>query len=62
MSKAFFEVFEDGSQRFRWRLKRLDGTDIAISPEAYANVEVCYAAINFVKEESPTAPIQNLSK
>jgi len=61
MSKGFFEIFVDGSQKFRWRFKNLTGTDVAISPESYANKQAALAGIAFVKENAEAARVDDLT-
>jgi uncharacterized protein YegP (UPF0339 family) len=61
MSKGFFEVFEDGSQKFRWRMKNVSGANIAVSAESYANKEAALVGVAFVKENAEGAPVQDLT-
>jgi len=58
---AKFVLYKDHSAHFRWRFKANNGQTIADSAEGYANKIDCIYGINFVKQNSPSAPIEDLT-
>lgn len=52
-----FEVYQDGSQEYRWRLKSSNGQVIATGGEGYSSKEGCESGIAAVKKEAVQAPI-----
>jgi len=59
--RAQFEIYEDASGQFRWRLRAANGEPIA-SSEAYTSMEVCKKGITSVRRSAPKAIVQDLTK
>lgn len=57
---ARFELFEDRSGRFRWRLVHRNGNVIADSGEGYASRQKARQGIASVKENAPDAPVESV--
>jgi uncharacterized protein YegP (UPF0339 family) len=55
-----YEIYTDGSKKFRWRLRRPDGRIIAESGQAYPNRADCEADLRWVKRHGAHSPIQSL--
>ena len=51
-----FELYKDGNNQWRWRLKAANGRIIADSAEAYVNRQDCVNGIKLV-QDSADAPI-----
>ncbi|MBQ6470434.1 MAG: YegP family protein [Victivallales bacterium] len=51
-----FEVYQDKSEKFRFRLKAKNGEIIAVS-QAYASLKTALEGIASVKKNAPEAPI-----
>ncbi|MCX5694429.1 MAG: YegP family protein [Candidatus Omnitrophica bacterium] len=58
---AKFVLYKDRNDEFRWRFKANNGQIIADSGEGYTNKSDCVNGINFVKQHSPSAPIEDLT-
>jgi len=56
---AKFVVYKDRSYEYRWTFFASNGKKIADSGEGYINKSDCIAGINFVKQHSPSAPIED---
>ncbi|MBU7018246.1 MAG: YegP family protein [Theionarchaea archaeon] len=54
MAKSKFEIFEDTTGQFRFRLKAPNGEIIAVS-EAYTTKAACLNGIDSVKTNAPIA-------
>jgi uncharacterized protein YegP (UPF0339 family) len=52
----FFEVYRDGTGRYRWRL-RYGGQILAESAEGYNDKETCTALLAIVRDQSAGRPI-----
>lgn len=52
-----FEVYEDKSGEWRWRLVAANGQIIATAGEGYVEKYDCVNGIKLVSEGSPSAPI-----
>ncbi|MFW6017753.1 MAG: HVO_2922 family protein [Halapricum sp.] len=55
---AAFEVFEDRSEQWRWRLRHRNGNVIADSGEGYAERNKVHDAIASVKKNAPGADVE----
>jgi len=55
IGRAAFEVFEDASGEFRWRLRHRNGNILADSGEGYTERNKAYDAIESVKRNAPNA-------
>lgn len=53
-----FQVYQDKSGQFRWRLLAANNKIIADSAEGYVNRSDCEYGIHLVKQLAPTAPIK----
>lgn len=54
---AKFEVYQDGSGEYRWRLKVTNGQTIAIGGEGYSSKRSALAGIASVKKNAPDAEV-----
>ena len=57
MSKATFELYEDNSGTYRWRLVHDNGNIIADSGEGYASRQKCRQGIESVKRNASDAEV-----
>jgi uncharacterized protein YegP (UPF0339 family) len=57
---AKFYIFKDAKGEYRWRLRAGNGRIIADSEEGYVRKIDCEHSIELVKEESPTAPVEEV--
>ena len=55
-----FEVYQDKSGEYRWRLKAANGQNIATSGEGYTEKRSCIAAIETVKRAAANAKIEEV--
>ena len=60
-SEAKFELYKDRAGEFRWRLVHRNTNIIADSGEGYHNKADAINGIESVQENSPTAPIEDLT-
>ncbi|USZ68564.1 YegP family protein [Halorussus salilacus] len=60
MSKATFELYEDRSDEWRWRLVHDNGNVIADSGEGYASKQKARQGIESVKSNAPEAAVEAL--
>ena len=58
MSQATFEVYEDRSGEWRWRLVHDNGNIIADSGEGYASRQKCEQGLESVRENAPGAGLE----
>ena len=58
---ATFELYEDRAGEWRWRLRHQNGNIIADSSEGYSSKAGAENGIQSVKENAPTAPIEEQS-
>jgi uncharacterized protein YegP (UPF0339 family) len=58
VSKYNFEVYEDKSKEFRWRLKASNGQVVAVSSEGYTARAGCEAAIDNIKKNVAKAVVE----
>jgi len=56
---ATFKLYLDRAGEFRWRLVHQNGQIIADSGEGYTTKANAINGINSVKENAPTAPIED---
>jgi uncharacterized protein YegP (UPF0339 family) len=56
---AKFEIYKDKSGEFRWRLIHTNGQIIANSGEAYKAKTNAMGGINSVKENAPSATVED---
>lgn len=56
-SDATFELYEDSSAEWRWRLVHDNGNIIADSGEGYSSKESAENGIESVKSNAPDAPV-----
>ncbi|GGX90303.1 YegP family protein [Streptomyces hiroshimensis] len=54
-----FEMYEDNSGKYRYRLKAGNGEIIAVG-EAYNSRSACEKGIESVKQNAPAAPVKDL--
>lgn len=54
-----FEVYEDTSGQFRWRLKASNGQTIATGGEGYTTKSACLNGIDSVKRNASDAEIDD---
>ncbi len=54
---ARFEVYRDGKDEYRWRLKHSNGHTIATGGEGYASESSCRSGIASVKREAAEAEV-----
>jgi uncharacterized protein YegP (UPF0339 family) len=55
---AKFELYKDSKGEFRWRLIASNGQMIANGGEGYKSKESCKAGIESVKQNAPSAVIE----
>lgn len=58
---ATFELYKDKAGEWRWRLRHEKGNIIADSGEGYRNKADAVNGIDSVKENAPTAPVEEQS-
>ena len=56
---AKFELYEDKAGEYRWRLRHQNGNIIADSGEGYTSKANATNGIESVKENAPTAPVDD---
>jgi uncharacterized protein YegP (UPF0339 family) len=56
-AKATFEVYQDKSGGYRWRLRAQNTKVLATSSESYKEKRSCLASIESVKRDAPDAPV-----
>jgi uncharacterized protein YegP (UPF0339 family) len=56
---ATFELYKDKSREYRWRLRHENGNIIADSSEGYVLKSGVINGIESVKENAPSAPIED---
>ena len=56
---AKFQIYKDKSGEFRWKLIHTNGQMIANSGEGYKAKENAISGINSVKENAPTATVED---
>jgi hypothetical protein len=61
-SKATFELYEDNSEQWRWRLVHVNGNIIADSSEGYASKQKAQQGLDSVKANAPGAYVVDTSK
>jgi len=61
-SKATFEVYEDTSARWRWRLRHDNGNIIADSSEGYASKQKAKQGLASVQSNAPSAYVEDQSE
>ncbi|MFD1599614.1 HVO_2922 family protein [Halobellus rarus] len=54
---ATFEVYEDRSEKYRWRLVHANGNIIADSGEGYATKQKAKQGVESVKDNAPGADV-----
>jgi uncharacterized protein YegP (UPF0339 family) len=59
---ATFELYQDRAGEFRWRLVHQNGQIIADSGEGYTTKANAINGIESVKENAPSAPIEDKTK
>lgn len=59
-SKSAFEIYEDASKGFRWRLKTSNGRVVAVSSESYRVRGDCEKAIARIKDGAAKAPVEEV--
>ena len=57
---AKFEIYQDSSSQYRWRLKFGNGLIIATSGESYANRAGVRNGIEAVQRDAAQAPIEDV--
>lgn len=57
-SKAYFEIYQDDVDQWRWRLVHRNGNIIADSGEGYASKQKAKQGVQSVKENAPDAQIR----
>jgi hypothetical protein len=60
MASATFEIFEDKSGEYRWRLRNSNGNIIADSGEGYASKQKAKQGIQSVKNNASEADIETV--
>jgi len=60
MSQATFEIYEDRTGKWRWRLVHDNGNIIADSGEGYASRQKCEQGLESVKENAPGASVERV--
>lgn len=55
---AKFQLYKDKANEWRWRLRAGNNKIIADSGEGYVRKSDCEDAINLVKQEAPSAPVE----
>ncbi|MFB6104989.1 MAG: HVO_2922 family protein [Halobacteriaceae archaeon] len=61
MANATFELYEDRSGEWRWRLVHDNGNIIADSGEGYASRQKCRQGLESVRRNASTAPVVDLA-
>jgi amphi-Trp domain-containing protein len=61
-SKATFELYEDNSEEWRWRLVHVNGNIIADSSEGYASKQKARQGLDSVKKNAPGGYVLDTSK
>lgn len=56
---AKFVIYRDQKYEFRWRFKADNGQIVADSAEGYTSKENCKAGIAIVKQQAPSAPVED---
>ena len=56
---AKFTIYKDNAGEFRWRFRANNNEIVADSSEGYRNKADCRHGIDIVKEQSPTAPVED---
>lgn len=56
---ATFELYKDKADEYRWRLRHQNGQIIADSGEGYTSKSGATNGIDSVKENAPSAPIED---
>ena len=56
--KVSFEVYEDKSKEYRWRLKAANGQIVGASSEGYKAKAVCETAIDLIKKGAAKAEVE----
>ena len=56
---ATFELYRDRAGEYRWRLRHQNGNIIADSGEGYSSRANAENGVQSVKENSPSAPIED---
>ena len=56
---ATFELYKDSASEYRWRLRHQNGQVIADSGEGYTTKDNAVNGIESVKENGPSAPIDD---
>ena len=59
---AEFEIYEDMSGKFRWRLRAAAGSEPIASSEAYESKEACKNGVRSVRANAPKAKVEDLTK
>jgi uncharacterized protein YegP (UPF0339 family) len=59
IGQAAFEVFEDASGEFRWRLRHRNGNILADSGQGYAARTGAWDGIESVKRNAPGAEVES---
>lgn len=54
---ATFELYQDGDEKWRWRLVHRNGNIIADSGEGYASRQKARQGLESVKENAPDAEV-----
>jgi uncharacterized protein len=57
---AKFYIYQDDRGECRWRLRAGNGRIVADSGEGYTKKDKCEHSIELVKEESPTAEVEEV--
>jgi uncharacterized protein len=57
---AKFYIYKDAKGEYRWRLRANNGRIVADSGEGYTKKDKCEHGIELVKEQSPTAPVEEV--
>ncbi len=58
---ATFELYKDSAGEWRWRLRHENGNIIADAAEGYHNKADAINGIDSVKENAPSAPVEEQS-
>ena len=59
---AQFEIYEDASGQFRWRLRAAANGEPIASSEAYTSKAACKSGIESVRNTAPKAIVQDLTE
>jgi uncharacterized protein YegP (UPF0339 family) len=54
-----FEVYKDASDKFRWRLRDADGTNIGMAPRGYDTKADCTKVIDEIKSGAARAKVED---